>query len=58
MKTIVAGNLNQPGRFESAQRVFSPEGVAPAQHTCGGGGLETKIIEYEQETEGHADKTP
>lgn len=36
--TIVAGTLDLPGRFESALRVFSPEGVAPAQNTCGGGG--------------------
>lgn len=26
------------------RRVYSPEGLAPTQHTCGGGNLETKIV--------------
>lgn len=25
-------------------RVYSPDGIAPALNTCGGGGLEPKII--------------
>lgn len=37
------GDLKIPGRHESACRVYSPEGIAPTQNTCGGGGLETKI---------------
>ena len=37
------GDLQIPGRHESACRVYSPEGIAPTQNTCGGGGLETKI---------------
>ena len=26
------------------RRVYSPDGLAPTQHTCGGGNLETKIV--------------
>lgn len=47
--TIVAGSLDLPGRFESALRIFSAEGIAPTMHTCQGGGLECKIIEYESD---------
>lgn len=47
--TIVAGHLELKGRFESACRVFSPEGVAPTQNTCGGGGQENYIVEYESD---------
>ena len=32
-------------RHESARRVYNPNGVAPTQNTCEGGGLETKIVE-------------
>ena len=49
--TIVLGSLDtQPfdKRFESCRRVFSPQGIAPACHTCGGGGIEPKIlVEFE-----------
>lgn len=47
--TIVAGHLQLKGRFESACRVFDTNGVAPTQNTCMGGGLETYIIEYDDE---------
>lgn len=30
---------------ESSRRVYATDGVAPTQHTCGGGNLETKILE-------------
>ena len=50
-KCIKVADLNIPGRMESACRVYSPDGIAPACNTCGGGGLETKIME-EQETSG------
>ena len=30
---------------ESANRVYSPEGVAPTLNTCGGGGLQPKILD-------------
>ena len=37
--TIVLGSLDTPSdkSFESRRRVFSPAGIAPACHTCGGG---------------------
>lgn len=44
-KCQVVGNLNIPGRMESACRVHGINGIAPACNTCGGGGLETKIAE-------------
>ena len=40
----VIGDLNMPGRHESAQRIYDPNYIGPALNTCGGGGLETKII--------------
>ena len=30
---------------EQSKRVYSVDGLAPTQHTCGGGNLETKIAE-------------
>lgn len=32
-------------RLRCNKAVFSPEGIAPTQTTCGGGGVQTKIIE-------------
>lgn len=34
--------------FESANRVYDVEGVAPTMNTCGGGGLQPKILEVNQ----------
>lgn len=31
--------------FESANRVYDIDGIAPAMNTCGGGGLQPKIFE-------------
>lgn len=48
MKPIVSMELSGgvwDKRHESARRVYDPNGVAPTQNTCEGGGLETKIIE-------------
>ena len=37
------------GKYEKlhdiARRVYDTNGIAPTQHTCGGGNLETKIID-------------
>lgn len=41
---ILVGNLKEEGRFESASRVYDPRGICPTINTCGGGGLEPKII--------------
>ena len=30
--------------FESANRVYSTEGIAPTVHTCAGGGTEIKVL--------------
>jgi DNA (cytosine-5)-methyltransferase 1 len=43
----VIGSLDIPGRHESALRVHSVDGIAPACNTCGGGGLETKILQVD-----------
>lgn len=45
-KTIVIGEMDNSidYTFESANRVYDTEGIAPAMNTCGGGGLQPKII--------------
>ena len=45
---IQVGHLDNPGRLESASRVYAVEGASPTLNTCGGGGLETKILEEPQ----------
>lgn len=45
--TIVLGSLDtspSDKSFESRRRVFSPAGIAPTCLTCGGGGIEPKIL--------------
>ena len=44
--TIVLGSLDTPSdkSFESRRMVFSPAGIAPTCLTCGGGGIEPKIL--------------
>lgn len=32
-------------RNESTKRVYDPDGIAPTQNCCEGGGLQTKIVE-------------
>ena len=47
IRTIVVGSLDIPPfdkRFDSDRRVYSPDGIAPACHTCGGGGQHPKIL--------------
>lgn len=34
--------------FESANRIYDVEGCAPTKNTCGGGGLQPKILEVKQ----------
>ena len=34
--------------FESANRVYDVNGVAPTMNTCGGGGLQPKILEVKK----------
>lgn len=34
--------------FESANRIYDADGVAPTMNTCGGGGLQPKILEVKQ----------
>lgn len=50
MKTnqvIEIGNIVQTGNWNSPQRgrIYSVDGIAPCLNTCGGGGLEPKILE-------------
>jgi hypothetical protein len=59
MKTnqvIELGNIVHTGNWNSPQRgrIYSVEGISPCLNTCGGGGLEPKILEmYEnKETKG------
>lgn len=41
------GNIVDTGNFKNPQRgrIYSPDGCSPALNTCGGGGLEPKILE-------------
>lgn len=41
---IVAGNLNQKGRHESAQRVYDMDGLCPTLNTFQGGGRVHKLL--------------
>ncbi len=50
MKTaqvIEVGNIVHTGNWDSPQRgrIYSIYGIAPCCNCCGGGGLETKILE-------------
>ena len=52
--TKVAFSLNDgkwANMHEQSRRVYDTDGIAPTQHTCGGGNLETKILEQTEETE-------
>ena len=31
-------------RLEICRRIYSPDGIAPTIHTCGGGGTEPKVL--------------
>lgn len=35
--------------FESANRIYDINGIAPTMNTCGGGGLQPKILEIKNE---------
>ena len=41
------GNIVNTGNWDNPQRgrIYSPEGCSPALNTCGGGGLEPKIVQ-------------
>ena len=52
--TKVAFSLNEgkwANMHEQSRRVYDTDGIAPTQHTCGGGNLETKILEHTEETD-------
>lgn len=46
-RILQVGNIVDTGNFENPQRgrIYSIDGLAPTLNTCGGGGLEPKIIE-------------
>lgn len=50
-RPIVIGQMDNTidRTFESANRVYDPNGIAPTQHGFGGGGHETKIIVEEND---------
>ena len=43
-------NIVSTGNWESPQRgrIYSCDGLSPALNTCGGGGLEPKIVEVDE----------
>lgn len=59
-QTIVIGQMdNSDGTFESANRVYGSGGVAPTIPTCGGGGIQPKVIKiWKQYSEQTAEYVP
>lgn len=51
MEVIVIGQMDNTmdHTFESANRVYDIYGLAPTVNTCGGGGLQPKILEVTNE---------
>lgn len=51
IRVIELGNIVHTGNWSSPQRgrIYSIYGIAPACNCCGGGGLETKILEIRYE---------
>lgn len=47
---VVIGTMdnNLDHTFESANRVYGVDGIAPTVNTCGGGGLQAKIMEVQK----------
>lgn len=44
-RTVVIGEMdNSDGTFESANRVYDSKATAPTIPTCGGGGIQPKVI--------------
>ena len=42
---VVIGEMdNSDGTFESANRVYDKKSIAPTIPTCGGGGIQPKVI--------------
>lgn len=39
----LAGDLNRKQYLDIMNRVYDPEGISPALHTCAGGGMVPKI---------------
>lgn len=52
-KAIIIGEMdNSDGTFESANRVYDPEGICPTIPTCQGGGIQPKVlVEYTKNDE-------
>ena len=40
---IITGNIEDPSKYESVNRIYGTEGIAPAMTTCQGGGQVPKI---------------
>ena len=53
------GNIVSTGNWDNPQRgrIYSSEGISPALNTCGGGGLEPKIVEEPKVINPLKDKT-
>ena len=51
------GNIVHSGNFNNPQRgrIYSLEGISPTLNTCGGGGLEPKIVVKEATKKGYAE---
>ena len=48
-RVIISLNFDKYAKMhEQSRRVYSPSGIAPTVHTCGGGGQEPKVIIWEK----------
>ena len=59
LKIIGYMDWTMDNTLESANRVYDKNGLCPTLNTCGGGGLQPKVIErirYEDETGKNCDK--
>ena len=56
-KVLQIGNIVHTGNFNNPQqgRIYSLEGISPTLNTCGGGGLESKIVVREATKKGYAE---
>ena len=56
-KVLQIGNIVHTGNFNNPQRgrIYSSEGIGPTLNTCGGGGLEPKIVVREATKKGYAE---
>lgn len=58
VRCIQLGNIAVGKSWDNPQsgRIYSVDGIAPTLNTCGGGNLESKILEIKERKEDIADR--